>query len=134
MQMIEEKIGRKLGTSTFIVELGKVKEFALALGDPHPDYQTGDAVPPTFATVIDFWSEESFMAASLELNMEKVLHGGQEYEYLGKIRPGDVITASGEVENAYSKAGMNFYIVRKNYQNQHGETVLISRSTVIERH
>lgn len=132
--MIEQKIGRKTSTSTFTVELGKVKEFALALGDAHPDYQTGDAIPPTFATVIDFWSGDSSMASLLELNMEKVLHGGQDFEYLGKIRPGDVITASGEVENAYSKAGMNFYIVRKTYQNQHGETVMISRSTIIERH
>lgn len=57
-----------------------------------------------------------------------------EYEYLGKIRPGDVITAVGEVENAYTKAGMNFFVIRKSYQNQHGETVLISRSTIIERH
>ncbi|WP_280209796.1 MaoC family dehydratase N-terminal domain-containing protein, partial [Brevibacillus sp. AY1] len=81
--MIEQKIGRKTASSTFTVELGKVKEFALALGDSHPDYQTGDAIPPTFATVIDFWSGDSSMASLLKLNMEKVLHGGQEFEYLG---------------------------------------------------
>ncbi|MED4750925.1 MaoC family dehydratase N-terminal domain-containing protein [Brevibacillus choshinensis] len=131
---IESKIGTKTGTTTFTVELGKVKEFARALGDPHPSYETGECLPPTFGTVIDFWSGDSSLSALLNLNMAKVLHGGQEYEYVGKIRPGDVITTEGEVENAYTKAGMNFFVVRKTYRNQNGETVLLSRSTIIERH
>ena len=66
--------------------------------------------------------------------MKKVLHGEQEYEYLGEIKPGDDISVSGEVEKAYTKAKMNFFVVRKDFVNQHGETVLISRSTIIERH
>ncbi len=132
--MVESKIGIKTGTTTFTIELGKIKEFARALGDPHPCYETGDCLPPTFATVIDFWSGDTSLASSLELNMARVLHGGQEYEYRGKIWPGDVITTEGEVENAYSKAGMNFFVVKKTYRNQKGEVVLLSRSTIIERH
>lgn len=132
--MIEAKIGIKTGTASFTVELGKIREFARALGDPHPGYETGECLPPTFATVIDFWSGDTSLASLLELDMARVLHGGQEYQYVGKISPGDVITTEGEVENAYSKAGMNFYVVKKTYRNQRGETVLLSRSTIIERH
>ncbi|MGG4455068.1 hypothetical protein [Brevibacillus porteri] len=40
--MIKNKIGIKTATSTFSIEPGKVKEFALALGDSNPAYETGE--------------------------------------------------------------------------------------------
>ena len=95
---------------------------------------TGERVLPTFPTVIDFWGGGSSSSDVLNLNMKKVLHGEQEYEYLGEIKQGDEISVSGEIEKAYTKAKMNFFVVRKDFVNQRGETVLISRSTVIERH
>ena len=66
--------------------------------------------------------------------MKKVLHGEQEYEYIGVIKPGDLITVKGVIEDAYTKAAMNFIIVKKEFFNEEGELVLISRSTTIERH
>ena len=131
---LEEKIGLKLDDYTFEVEKGKIKELALAIGDLKEEYLTGAVLPPTFATVIDFWGGGSSSSELLNLNMKKVLHGEQEYEYFGDIKPNDVIAVSGEVENAYTKAAMNFFVIKKEFVNQHGETVLISRSTIIERH
>ena len=131
---IEEKVGLQLEPYTFTVEQGKVNELALAIGDLKEDYLNGERVPPTFPTVIDFWGGGSSSSDVLNLNMKKVLHGEQEYEYLGEIKQGDEISVSGEIEKAYTKAKMNFFVVRKDFVNQRGETVLISRSTVIERH
>lgn len=131
---LEAKVGLQLERYTFKVEQGKVTELALAIGDLKEEYLTGESVPPTFPTVIDFWGGGSSSSDLLDLNMKKVLHGEQEYEYLGEIKPGDEISVSGEVEKAYTKAKMNFFVVRKDFVNQHGETVLISRSTIIERH
>ncbi len=131
---IEEKVGLQLETYTFKVEQGKVNELALAIGDLKEEYLNGEAIPPTFPTVIDFWGGGSSSSDVLNLNMKKVLHGEQEYEYLGEIKQGDEISVSGEIEKAYTKAKMNFFVVRKDFVNQRGETVLISRSTVIERH
>ena len=131
---IEEKVGLQLESYTFKVEQGKVNELALAIGDLKDAYFNGEAMPPTFPTVIDFWGGGSSSSDLLNLNMRKVLHGEQEYEYLGEIKPGDVIAVSGEVEKAYTKAKMNFFVIRKDFVNQLGETVLISRSTIIERH
>ena len=131
---LEAKVGLQLEPYTFKVEQGKVTELALAIGDLKEEYLNGEAVPPTFPTVIDFWGGGSSSSDLLDLNMKKVLHGEQEYEYLGDIKPGDEISVSGEVEKAYTKAKMNFFVVRKDFVNQHGETVLISRSTIIERH
>ncbi|AZV42799.1 hypothetical protein BAOM_2190 [Peribacillus asahii] len=131
---LKEKIGMKLETYTFKVEEGKIKELALAIGDLREEYLNGEAILPTFPTVIDFWGGGASTSDLLGLNVKKVLHGEQEYEYLGEIKPGDEITVTGVVEKVYTKAAMNFVILKKEFVNQHGETVLISRSTVIERH
>ncbi|USK61718.1 FAS1-like dehydratase domain-containing protein [Peribacillus asahii] len=131
---LKEKIGMKLETYTFKVEKGKIKELALAIGDLREEYLNGEAVLPTFPTVIDFWGGGASTSDLLGLNVKKVLHGEQEYEYLGEMKPGDEITVTGVVEKVYTKAAMNFVILKKEFVNQHGEKVLISRSTVIERH
>ena len=134
MSKLKEQEGMKLETYSYQVEKGKIREFALAIGDKKEEYLNGEAVPPTFGTVIDFWGGAASSSELLNLNMKKVLHGEQEYEYTGLIRPGDLITVKGTLEKAYTKAAMNFFIIKKEFYNQHGEMVLISRSTVIERH
>lgn len=131
---LEEKKGMKLEPYTFKVEKGKIKELALAIGDLKEEYLTGERILPTFPTVIDFWGGGASTSDLLGLNVKKVLHGEQEYEYIGEIKPGDEITVTGVVENVYTKSAMNFVILKKEFVNQNGELVLISRSTVIERH
>lgn len=131
---LEEIVGMELESFTFRVEPGKIKEMALAIGDLKDEYLKGEKVMPTFPTVIDFWGNGVSTSAALGLNMKKVLHGEQEYEYVGEIRPGDLITVKGVIEDAYTKAAMNFIIVKKEFYNEEGKLVLISRSTTIERH
>lgn len=131
---LESKIGMVLESYTFKVESGKIKELALAIGDLRDEYVNGEKLLPTFATVIDFWGGGQSTSELLDLNMKKVLHGEQEYEYLGKIEPGDVVTVKGIVEDVYTKASMNFVVIKKEFFNDKGELVLIARSTIIERH
>ncbi|GAX88444.1 MaoC family dehydratase N-terminal domain-containing protein [Effusibacillus lacus] len=146
---IEKFIGQEFEPYTFQVEQGKIKEFVQAIGDGNPIYTDREqavaagfrdvTVPPTFATVIDLWGGRDFfqICEALELNPLKVLHGEQEYEYLVEINPGDEITARSKVTHAVSKpsssGGMNLLTMETVYTNQRGETVLIARSTVIER-
>ena len=131
---LQEIVGMELEVFTFRVEPGKIKELALAIGDLKEEYLTGGKVMPTFPTVIDFWGNGVSTSAVLGLNMKKVLHGEQEYEYIKEIKPGELITVKGVIEDAYTKAAMNFIIVKKEFYNEKGELVLISRSTTIERH
>ncbi|MBD8036433.1 MULTISPECIES: FAS1-like dehydratase domain-containing protein [Solibacillus] len=131
---LEEKVGMKIESYTFRVEKGKIRELALAIGDLKEEYLNGEAVPPTFPTVIDFWGGDSSSSELLNLNMKKVLHGEQEYEYFREIIPDENITVHGVIEKAYTKASMNFFVLRKDYLDEQGETILISRSTIIERH
>ena len=131
---LEEKIGMKLESYTFTVEKGKIKELALAIGDLKEEYLNGESLLPTFPTVIEFWGGQGSSSSVLGLDVKKVLHGEQEYEYIGEIKPGDVITVYSVIEDAYTKAKMNFVIMKKEFVNQHGELVLIVRQTIIERH
>lgn len=131
---LQEKIGITLENYMFKVESGKIREFALAIGDLKDEYLNGEKILPTFPTVIDFWDGGKSTTELLGLNMKKVLHGEQEYEYLIEIKPGDLITVQSVLENAFTKASMDFFVVKREYFNEKGEKVLISRSTVIERH
>ncbi len=131
---LQEKIGTTLETYTFKVESGKIRELSLAIGDLKEEYLNGEKLLPTFATVIDFWGGGKSSSELLGLNVKKVLHGEQEYEYLGEIKPGDQITVKGVVEDAYTKSSMNFVVMKKEFYKENGELVLIARSTIIERH
>lgn len=130
----DDRVGIKLEPFTYKVEQCKVRELLCALDNSQTVDGGDDVIPPTFPTVIEFWGSQTSISKVLGLKMEKVLHGGQEYEYLGKIRVGDDITVYSEVEDVYAKAAMTFVVIKKDFVNQHGETVVVGRSTIIERH
>lgn len=133
---LQSKVGMKFEPFTFKIEKGKIKEFALAIGDPNPYYQTGEAIPPTFATVMEMWAGSDFIEIikKLELNILKVLHGEQEFVYLGKIKIGDKLTGETKVTGAEKKSKMDVYRLETTFKNESGEIVLISRNTVVERY
>lgn len=132
-RQLEKKIGMKLKPYTYKVELCKIRELLSVISNTQYVDLTSDIIPVTFPTVIEFWGAQTSISSLLGLNPEKVLHGQQDYEYLGKIIPGDNITVYGEVEDIYVKASMNFIIIKKEFVNQKGETVVIGRSVIIER-
>lgn len=129
----EKMIGMQLEPFTYKVELSKVRELALAIDKNQSSLQKEDDIPPTFPTVIDYWGSPYSIFDFLGLNLEKTLHGEQEFEYFGKIKVGDDITVHGEIEDTYSKSAMNFIVIKQRFVNQEGETVVIGRSTLIEK-
>ncbi|MFG0216513.1 MaoC family dehydratase N-terminal domain-containing protein [Brevibacillus porteri] len=129
----DDRVGIKLEPFTYKVERCKVRELLCALDNHQSVDATDEYIPPTFPTVIEFWGSQTSVSMTLGLKIEKVLHGGQEYKYRGKIRIGDDITVYGEVEDVYTKAAMTFVVIKKEFVNQHGETVVVGRSTIIER-
>ncbi|MBO8163479.1 MAG: MaoC family dehydratase N-terminal domain-containing protein [Brevibacillus sp.] len=143
---ISRKIGFAFAPYTFVVERGKIREFALAIGDDNPIYHDPAAaqragyrdipVPPTFSTVMDMWAGPDFeqLTKLLELNPLQVLHGEQMYEYSGDICAGDVLTAHSRVIAAETKKAMNLLTLETVYVNGQGEQVLTAQSVIIERH
>lgn len=144
-----DKVGFEFPRFSMTVELGKIKEFVLAIGDDNPIYtdvvaarQAGFndiTVPPTFMEVLDMWNGPNFMhiCQHLGLNPVMVLHGEQEYKYLADIYPGDVITGQCRVVDGVTKkgssGGMHILQLETTYNNHYGTKVAIGRSKVIER-
>jgi len=128
----------------FLIEAGKIKEFARAIGLRNPIYFKKEAalqqgyknipVPPTFATVIDFWNDQDFyqLFGFLNLQPENVLHGEQSYEYMGNIYAGDWISAEVTIKEISHKKGKTFYFLETIYKNQLSETVMLNQATLIE--
>ncbi|MBY0156129.1 MaoC family dehydratase N-terminal domain-containing protein [Cytobacillus sp. FSL W8-0315] len=135
----------KLKPFRFTIERGKIKEFAMAIGDRNPIYFDADIarkegyrdipIPPTFPTAIEMWGGLDFetLISLFGLDPLKVLHGGQEYRYMGELCAGDTITAAPQLISAFEKRNLRFITIGIHYKNSEGIKVLYSESTIIER-
>ena len=141
-------IGKEYPEFTFEVEKGKVKEFARAIEDQSAELHDekaakeagfeGIALPPTFPTVFAMAGGlMEVMLNDLKLDLARILHGGQQYEYLKPIKPGDIVTGKVKIADAFEKQGksgtMDFIVMETTYTNQNGEKVLVDTSTMIQR-
>jgi len=143
-----EFMGYEFKPWQFTVEKGKIREFAMAIGDENPVYVSHGAareagfaditIPPTFLTAVDMWGGLDFfqLMEILHLNPAKVLHGEQEYVYYGEIYAGDELTVSGRVSDVQGKSGgkgaMNVFTIETTYTNQKSDLVAVARSVVVE--
>ncbi|MFF3671812.1 FAS1-like dehydratase domain-containing protein [Microtetraspora malaysiensis] len=137
-------IGHTYTPYTFPVEHGKVREFAGAVKDDDPVYRDVEAaraagyahlpVPPTFSAVTSHWAVRD--TDVLGLDLRRVLAGGSEWEYLGDVVAGEWMTVRSRIADVQYKTGsrgpMTLVITEYDFVNQHEETVLRLRSTVIE--
>jgi hypothetical protein len=145
--MVDKSIvGQEVGSGYMEVERGKVMEFARAILDEDPQYfsESNPLVPPTFVMAGAHWPQpkeggggmgEAFRKLGLELL--RVLHAGQEFEYLGEIRAGDKLTSKSKISDVYEKEGKKggsllFVVSETTYTNQRGEDVLVARNTIVQ--
>jgi acyl dehydratase len=127
------------------IEFGKIREFARAIKDDNPLYHDegyaqreigGVMPPPTFSMTMAFW-DDGGGRPQFKMDLRRILHGEQEFEYLGPVYAGDVLTATTRVSNVFEKEGsrggkMTLGTIETEFVNQKGEKVLVSRSTLIE--
>lgn len=126
---------------TMVVEVGKVREFARAANSTNPEYldQWTPFSPPTFLAAASFWmAPENSPTLRANLNLERVLNGGQEFVFHGPPpRAGTRLTGTGRVAEMYEKTGrrggvMTFLVVVYDYVDDDGVPVAEVRSTIIE--
>ncbi|MBN1571577.1 MAG: MaoC family dehydratase N-terminal domain-containing protein [Deltaproteobacteria bacterium] len=154
----KSKVGMEFPEFTFEVEKGKIAEFAMAIsqkeGKDQVDqvYADKDAAkkegyndiiaPPTFQTCFVLWAGGGLMPmiTALGINLGRLLHGEEEYEYFNPIHPGDVISCKSKVTDMYEKEKKNkpgkfmeFTVLETEMKNQKGELVIKGRSTLVER-
>jgi MaoC dehydratase-like protein len=148
-------IGKPTGSWRIRIERGPVANFAKSVKDDSPVYQQADApAPPTFGFVMAHWgafaneqpaggtpdgpSPVMQIIGGLMQKGGLVLHGEQQFEYLGPVRVGDVLVGEGRIADVYEKDSkgktMTFLVSENEYKNEAtGEVVLKTRMNLIHR-
>lgn len=131
------------------VERGKVREFALAVGEDNPIHLDVEAAraagfpdivaPPTF-TVTQIWQvprEEREVRLGANLDYKRVLHGEQEFVYRRLPVAGETLKGVMRISRDFTKEGkrggtMRFVTYESVFTDASGEEVLTAYYTLIE--
>lgn len=135
-------IGRKGPEFTCTVERGKIKEFAAAIGDYSDLFWDdsrpgGIAAPPTFSHIFRSGKMELLMSDA-GLDATKFLHGEHEIISHRPLMPGDRITYSIEIVDAFEKRGrrsgpMDVVVLETRLRDATGAMVQTIRQTFVAK-
>src|SRR5262249_21996263 len=111
----------------FVVDPERVAAFRALFG-------IDEGVPPTFATAAEFAALPQVLAdPALGVDLARVVHGWQEYEYARPLREGESLLAIPRVESVRNKGGAGFMVVAIDLVDEDGQIVCTARSQMIER-
>ena len=163
MAVDKSLIGTPTGRSKITVERGPVSNFAKALQDENPIYQSPDAAkqagfknipaPPTWGFAMAHWgtfSEQQPEDPTKGRNpimeiigglMQKgglILHGEEEFEYHRTPVVGDELVSEGRIADVYEKESkgktMTFVVTENVFKDaKKGDPVLTTRMNLIHR-
>ena len=88
------------------VEFGKIREFARAVKEDNPLYfdEALCLAPPTFLMTMALWiGGLGESRSAVKLDLPRVLHGEQEFEYVKPIHGGDVLTFRSRTKEVFEK-------------------------------
>jgi len=124
-------VGLVIDEVDFPVEEGKVREFAIAVGDD--DHRT---VPLTFSTVAGHWRDQAAMVDLLGLDLKRIVVGGSEWEYHAPVAIGDRLHGQRVVQGVEHKqrerGAMTLITLETRLHRGDGELAVVQRDTVIE--
>jgi len=146
--MIDKKhIGYAPPPILWDVEKGRIAFFAKVIGltDPiHTDEAAAKAAgyrgivaPPTFIFGAPGDSGETMkLIETLEIDLGKVLHGEQRFDYHAPVCAGDTLRFQSKVSDIYDKKGgaLEFVVNDTKVTNQLGEHVADLHSVIVVRH
>lgn len=124
-------VGMLVDEVEFPVEEGKVREFALAVGDADLV-----SVPLTFSTVAGHWRDQAAMVKRLGLDLPRIVVGGSEWEYHARVAIGDRLRGRRLVKAVAEKQGargpMTVLTLETRFHRGDGELAVVQRDTLIE--
>jgi acyl dehydratase len=152
-------IGRSYGPFVYEAGLEKMREFAFAVGGGipstgfsatgapeglHPYLHDEQAAKtsswgsviamPNFAVtfaIVPFG--KACTDPELQVNLMRLVHGEQKFEFFEVVRPGDRLTTTGTITNLFSKRSLDFLEVTTETKNQTGAMVVRAVWTAIIR-
>jgi acyl dehydratase len=140
-------IGRSFTPVTARVEPGRLRFFLNTLGERNPVYRDETAarakgysaipVPPTYLFCLELMDNERPFEFLTDLNIDlaRVLHGEQRFNYHAPVLVGDTLTFSSRVTDVADKKGgaMTMVIVETKVTNQQGVRVADTARTIVVR-
>jgi acyl dehydratase len=158
MAIDKKFIGRKYGPTTYEVGVEKLREFAYAISGGVPSHGWGGEAPaglhpwlfdakaakasptggivgfPGFAVTFSIAPfHQAVTDPEIGINLLMLVHGEQEFEFEEPIKPGDVMTTTGEIVEIYEKANMDFFVVTTESKNQAGKVAVKGRWMAVIR-
>lgn len=129
---IEAEIGWQNVERKHVVEEGRLRRFAEAIGDSNPRWR--EEAPPTF--LVTMLAEPPDFAPALDYGAGW-LNAGDRFEYFRSIRAGDELRSQSRLTNAFEKHGstgvMLFLMFETSFRNSDGQLVARHIGTRIRR-
>lgn len=139
-------VGLALPPYRVLVELAPLRFFAKATGETRPVYLDEAAaraaghrslpVPPSYLFCLHSTrTDQSLWRDRVAFRTERVLHGGQAFDYHGMAYAGDTLEFATRVAEQYQKKGgaLSFLVLASRVTNQHGAHVADMRTTIVHR-
>ncbi len=141
------KIGLDSGERTIDVEGSQLKLFCQAIGETNPIFWDDPAakaagypacpVPPTFPAALDACATggKNLVLDVLGVDLGRLLHGEQAFEYHRPIYAGDRIRLLTRIADIYDKKGgaLEFIVLETTMHNQRGDLCAALTMTVVLR-
>lgn len=130
MPVDQSLVGASFGpTEPHTVTEEGVAEFAAAVGT---SYAAGDQLPPTYPIVLAFSAIQAFLA-DRELDLSRIVHGDQRFEYARPLAPGDVLTATLAVTGVRQIRGTDIITTASEITDDEGGLVCTAGATLVHR-
>jgi acyl dehydratase len=131
-------------TRPYEVGREKIREFADAIGDPHPAYREPEAAralgypdviaPPTFPIIMSMAADaQVVLDPELGIDYARVVHGEQRFAYRRPVLAGDRLTVTLHVDAVRSAGGHSMITTRGEINTVDGEAVCTATSTLVVR-
>lgn len=159
MALDRKFIGREYGPFTYEAGAEKMREFAYAIGGGIPSTGFSATRPPeglspllfdaeagkasAYGSIIGFPSfavtfairpfADACIDPELQVNLLRLVHGEQQFEFHEVVKPGDVLTTRGKITDIVAKRSLDFLEVTTETHNQHGKLVVRAKWTAIIR-
>ncbi|WXG40290.1 MAG: MaoC family dehydratase N-terminal domain-containing protein [Candidatus Freyarchaeum deiterrae] len=136
----DKYIGMTFSPVTFEVTGDRIKNYAKSTDNTKPEFLEKDdkklVAPLEFTSV--YWISSFATLGGLQKegifkDISKLLHGGQRYEFLAPVKPGDKLELQVTIKDIYVKNEMLFLVLSIPVKNQIGEMVSRVTTTFIIR-
>jgi hypothetical protein len=139
-------IGTRLSPVSLLMERGRLRAFATAIGETDPVYVDLRAarvaghhdlpVPPTFLFGIELEQPDPFgWLDALGVDLRSVLHGEQRFDHHRVAHAGETLTASSRIEDVYTKRGgaLEFVVKKTTVTDVEGASIADLTTVIVVR-